>query len=117
MSMWIAGATMIVGAGSAIYGADKQRKLTNQTNDANRLAATSADQTNFDRWLMTRGIGEGGAPVNTKLPLWATVTRGAPRADGTAGRWRVAPSLPSGVPGVRRPGGGGKRSWQALGFA
>ena len=113
MSMWISGATLLVGAGTSIYGADKQRKLNNQAKDANKAENQSVRDENLRRYLMTRGVGANGMPINSKLPLWANVTRG-PNGFRVAAPNALAPRYALPAPAGATAGGGG-RSWAALG--
>lgn len=95
--MPVGAAVAIVGAGTAIYGADQNRKLTHQAQDANKLQNDQTNQLNYQRYLLGRGEGPGGAPVNTKLPLWASI-----RSVSSAPRVlvRKGTPLPSGTTAV-----------------
>ena len=73
MSMWIAGATLLVGTGTAVYGAQQNKKLAAANRDANKEAAELADESNWRRFLYSKGVGDNGEVVNAKLPMWAKV--------------------------------------------
>jgi hypothetical protein len=81
---WVAVAGIAVGAGTAIYGANKQKQNQQDANAANQASIANADQSAWNAYLMQRGINGGGnVPfgqiptnpqiVNSKLPLWANV--------------------------------------------
>lgn len=77
----------VIGGGVAMYGANKQSKDNAAARDMNLAAQQESERQNWLRYLMTRGINPGpdtrtgeipgatpGGAVNTKLPLWMTVT-------------------------------------------
>jgi hypothetical protein len=97
MSMaWVAVGTAALGAGTALYGANKQSQDQRSANDSNRAAIEAADRNAWNNYLMQRGIYGGnaatgtipgmqpGGAVNTRLPLWANLRMSsqptAPRA-------------------------------------
>lgn len=105
-----------VGIGTAVYGADQQRKNNNKAIDANKAATEGASNENWRRYLMTRGVGDNGQIVNTKLPLWAGVAR-----NPTTGAITVkAPAyMPSATPTPALGNGATtnyKRGWAGLGI-
>lgn len=101
---WVAIAVAAVGAGTAIYGANKQAKAVSSAAATNAGLQDQTNQSAWDNWLMTRGVNPEGAatgvipnnpqPINTRLPLWASVKRPGAVAAGfrIPGR-TVAPSL------------------------
>lgn len=80
--VWGAAIGAVVGGGIAMYGANKQSKDTAHAQDQNLAAQAAAEQTNWDRYLMQRGIAApnvpgyaAGTPINTRLPLWMKVVQ------------------------------------------
>jgi hypothetical protein len=82
--MWVGIGTAVLGAGTSIYGANKQKQAQQDANNANQASIADADQSAWNAYLMQRGLNAGGtAPfgvipqnaqaVNQKLPLWANV--------------------------------------------
>lgn len=71
----IAATASVAGVGLSAKGASDQKKA--------QKAALAQEQANFEaqqaensrRYMLSRGVDETGRAVNTKLPLWATVTR------------------------------------------
>ena len=92
MSGWIAGAvvgTGLIGAGASIYGANKTSKAIDKQTAANSAAQAEANKVGWTNYLLTRGIQPVGdvttgempnsyKAVNTRLPVWANVTRARP---------------------------------------
>lgn len=82
---WVAVGTAALGAGTALYGANKQAKTQAASDASNRAAIEQADRGAWNTYLMQRGVYGANAPtgtipgmqpggaVNTRLPLWATV--------------------------------------------
>jgi hypothetical protein len=77
--------TAAVGAGTAYYGAQQQKKAVNATNNANAAQVQGSNDYNWSNYLATRGLiptsptSAGQMPsssvaVNSRLPLWANVT-------------------------------------------
>jgi hypothetical protein len=76
-------ASAVVGAGASVYGSDKQSADSKAAAAANQQGVTAANDESWTSYLASRGVqtagnvpyGEypGGAAINTKLPLWATV--------------------------------------------
>lgn len=94
----------ILGAGATVYGAVTQQKASNAANAANQANVTQANNESWTNYLMSRGINPGGvvpygtipanAPaINTKLPLWATVS--APTGIGTGPAGSGGAALPA----------------------
>lgn len=91
-SLWIGLATVAVGAGSAIYGANQQKKANQAAVSANQANADQTNQSAWNSYLLSRGVNPAGAAtgtiptngqaVNTKLPLWANVSRPSGAAKG-----------------------------------
>lgn len=90
--IWGALAIAAVGAGTAIYGANQQKKANAAANATN---AENVDKTNDSAWasyLLARGVNPAGAKagvlpsnpqaVNTRLPLWAQVSRPGTASKG-----------------------------------
>lgn len=82
MSMvWTAIGTTAVGLGTSLYGANKNAQAQRDAQAQNVASQQAASAEDYRRWLLTRGIDSNtGGAVNTKLPLWAGVIRGAPGA-------------------------------------
>lgn len=83
---WAAAAVFVgaAGVGTALYGANKQAQAIKDTNAANSASVAAADKSNWNNYLLQRGLNtngtaatgmipSGAAPVNTKLPLWANI--------------------------------------------
>lgn len=94
MSMaWVAAATAVIGAGTSIYGANKQSDAIADANRINQQTQTDQNRAAWAAYLMTRGVNPTGAAtgqiptnpqaINTRLPLWAN----ANFATGKTG-WR-----------------------------
>ena len=92
---YIAAATAVAGTVSTLSGANKQSKDQAHTDDLNRAAVKEADLSQWQSYLMQRGLNPQGvtqfgdvptnaAPVNTKLPLWAEMTFNKPDAEVAA---------------------------------
>lgn len=97
---WAGTAVAVAGLGASMYGANKSAKATAKANAQNIAANQESDRLNFQQWLMSRGIGTNGQPVNTKLPFWMGARVRYPSAGG-AGRIvgpAVAPSAPYQMP-------------------
>lgn len=82
----IAGGAALAGAGIALHGANKQAKDNAAARADNAAAQAESERQNWVRYLMTRGVAPSadaqtgvvpgatpGAPINTKLPVWAKV--------------------------------------------
>lgn len=100
--IWAAVAAAAVGAGAAMYGANKQSKDNKAAQAQN---AGLQEQQNAQAWanyLMTRGVNPAGAgtgqiptnpqAINARLPLWATANFAKPGAQKT---WRKKGSTPA----------------------
>ena len=95
--MWPLLIASAIGAGTSLYGANKQSKDQARANAENTAAIKEADQSAWQNYLMQRGIYAGNAPtgtipgmqpgaaVNTKLPLWATVKMQPQATPGATG--------------------------------
>lgn len=123
---WIATATIgsaVIGAGASAYGARKQAKADAAAQEQNRQAVERQNRLEWAQYLMSRGINPGGdvapgqlptsgSPMNSRLPLWASVRRG-----GTG-----SPRLVVAMPGAASPAattstsGCPARSFEALGI-
>lgn len=84
---WVAVGTAVLGAGTSLYGANKQSKDNKAAADQNARLQREQNNASWANWLMTRGVAptsgvEAGVmptagnfnAVNTRLPLWATMT-------------------------------------------
>lgn len=103
VSSILAGSALAVGAGSAIYGADQQRKAINKANDANAKSVADTNAANYRMWLQSRGVGTNGQPINTKYPAWMTAQVGTTQKrrivpKGTASAAASTPTITSGTP-------------------
>ena len=101
--------TLLVGAagvGTALYGANKQADASSAANAQNQSNVTNANNESWTNYLASRGLNPGGtvpygtiptnaAPINTKLPLWATINVPNQFLPGGSGG------------GASLPGGGG----------
>jgi hypothetical protein len=125
MSGWITGATIgagVLGVGASLYGANKQAKSNDEANRLNKEQFDAQQLQNWNNYLMQRGINPAGnttvggygtgAPINSRLPLWASVARqdnpGPLRVvrRGTAGPARPsAGRLVATSPGSAQPAG------------
>lgn len=116
----------VVGAGTSLYGSNKQAKANAATNAANAKAVSDTNATNkamadeanklaWAQWLLQRGINPGSSvtpgvipqgtgAVNTRMPAWATVKRVVP-----AGRAPIRPARSTATDS-------GGRSWSSLGL-
>jgi hypothetical protein len=85
-----------LGAGASLYGANKQSKNQKATDASNRAAIQESDLNSWRGYLMQRGLNPSGVTtfgqiptnaqaVNTRLPLYATVSRPATSLAGTTG--------------------------------
>lgn len=90
---FIAAGTALVGAGLSYMGAKSNAAAQRDANLANIEAQKEANKQAYAQWLMTRGVGQNGQAVNTKLPLWAMANSnlGLPQ---TARRFRRVGSAP-----------------------
>ncbi len=102
--MWVGIGSVVVGAAGTLYGANAQKTANNKAMDANVAAQDKQNNSAWTNWLMSRGIqpnspvqagvtpGPGQyTAVNTKLPLWATmsVPVGGGNAPGGLGGTRI----------------------------
>ena len=79
---WMAvavGGSALLGAGTTLYGANKQSKAIDSANAANLAATEATNKQNYEMWLRSRGVGANGQPVNYVMPEWLTVNTTAPR--------------------------------------
>ncbi|MFH1742155.1 MAG: hypothetical protein ABIH23_24390 [bacterium] len=93
---WIPAIAGALGIGSSLYGANKQEKAQSASDAANRAAVAEQDRNSWVNYLMQRGLYQPnaatgtipgatpGAPMNTRLPLWASGNFASP-TGGT--RW------------------------------
>ena len=56
-------------------GAHDQKKAQRKALDQEQANFEAQQKENWRRYMLSRGVDETGRAVNTKLPLWATVTR------------------------------------------
>lgn len=93
----------VVGAGAALYGANKQSKDNKAAQDQNAQLQREQNNSSWVNWLMTRGMQPTGpvqagqvpqagqySAVNTRLPLWATMNMPAQTQPLTVVRRGVA---------------------------
>ncbi len=84
--IWGAAIAAAAGVGMGLYGANKQAKDSAAARDTTAASQAESERQNWVRYLMTRGITPSadtqtgvvpgatpGAPINTKLPVWAKV--------------------------------------------
>lgn len=82
--MWVGIGTAVLGAGTTLYGANKQAKAISSANASNQEAVDKQNQSDWNNYLLQRGIYTGGSAttgsiptnataVNTRMPLWASV--------------------------------------------
>lgn len=96
--MWVGIGSTVLGAGASLYGANKQSKDNQAAQDQNARLQQEQNNNQWVSWLMSRGvqptgpISAGTIPqagqfkaVNTRLPLWATMTP-KPAPQSTVGR-------------------------------
>lgn len=86
----------VAGAGAAVYGASQAGKAQDAATAAGSASAAASDNSAWHSYLLSRGldptgaatgqIPQGAAPVNTRLPLWASVTA-TPPGGTTPARW------------------------------
>jgi hypothetical protein len=105
-------AASAIGAGATAYGANKQSKDNAAAQDENRKATDENNRLAWVNYLMSRGINptgvtaagqlpSSGSPINSRLPLWAIVTRPTTspvagfRVSGSATRPRLAVRMPA----------------------
>lgn len=112
--IWGAIAVAAVGAGAAVYGANQQKKANQTAIDANNANADKTNQSAWNSYLLSRGVNPAGVAtgqlpqnaqaVNTKLPLWASVTRPGTAAKGfRIGGTSAGPKLALGGTGFSQP--------------
>lgn len=114
--MWVGISTAVLGTGAQLYGANKQAKAVEAANKQNAELQAQQNQSAWNAYLMSRGVNPNGAAtgsiptnpqaINTKLPLWANVTR----TNGASPRLAMSP------PAAATTGGVGGRSWSGLGI-
>lgn len=93
--MWVGIGSAVLGAGTSLYGANKQAKSVAEANATNDARLAEQNQSAWNAYLLSRGVNPAGAatgslpsnpqPVNSKLPLWATSSFAKPGATKT---WR-----------------------------
>ena len=71
----IAAASSVAGVGLAAKGASDQKKANKKALAQEQANFEAQQAENWRRYMLSRGVNETGRAVNTKLPLWATVTR------------------------------------------
>lgn len=99
---WVAAAVVgsgLIGAGTALYGANKQSQDNRAAQDQNARLQQDQNNAQWTNWLMTRGVAPtspvtaGVMPTagnytatNTRLPLWANINLPTPRAAPTGAK-------------------------------
>jgi hypothetical protein len=112
-----------LGAGAAIYGANKQADASSAANTANQQNVQTANNESWTNYLASRGLNPGGtvaygtiptnaAPINTKLPLWATVNVPNNLASPGGSSGASSPALASAI-----SSGGGMGASPVAGYA
>lgn len=72
----IAAASSVAGVGLAAKGASDQKKANKKALAQEQQNFEAQQAENWRRYMLSRGVDQStGRAVNTKLPLWATVTR------------------------------------------
>lgn len=100
--MWVGIGSLAVGAGTTIYGANKQSKDNKAAQAQNAELQDKQNAAAWANYLMQRGLNPNGAvtgqiptsgqAINTKLPLWASANFAAP---GAKSRWVKKGTLPT----------------------
>lgn len=95
-------ATAVIGAGTSLYGANKQAKANASAQAENTRLQEQQNQQAWANYLMTRGVNPAGAAtgqiptnpqaINARLPLWASANFARPGARKT---WRKIGSSPT----------------------
>lgn len=100
VAAWAAVGVGVAGIGASMYGANKNAKAQAAANAANVQAQEDANRIAYEQWLMTRGVGRNGEPVNTRLPLWATAPAGfgVPKTQRRFRRASAARALAAAAP-------------------
>ena len=104
-SLWIGIASLAVGAGTAYYGAQQQKKAVNSANNANASLQQNQNDQSWTNYLATRGISPttpvlagqmpsagGYTAINTRLPLWAGIVAKPANNGGSFLRKKGEPS-------------------------
>lgn len=93
--------TSAVGAGTAIYGANQNKKAIDNANKTNQQIAADTNAANYQLWLESRGQMSDGTAVNTKLPRWMTVrVNGTPTVKRALVKKGQSPTLANPYAGV-----------------
>ncbi len=111
---WVAiavGGGAVLGAGVSLIGMNKQGQANSAANQANQSAQNQQNQSAWSSYLMTRGIAPTGPvtpgvipaagnfqAVNTRLPLWATVSQTTVPIGNQAARGPIGGAAPGGAP-------------------
>lgn len=93
--MWVGLGSAVLGAGTSLYGANKQSKANQSAQDQNAALQREQNAAAWANYLMSRGVNPAGATtgqiptnpqaINAKLPLWASARFAQPSAQKT---WR-----------------------------
>lgn len=70
-----AGVVGLGGLALSAKGASDQKKANKKALAQEQANFEAQQAENWKRYMLSRGVDETGRAVNTKLPLWATVTR------------------------------------------
>lgn len=129
--MWVGIGSAVLGAGTSLYGANKQSKDNRAAQAENARLQEQQNAAAWANYLMQRGLNPNGATtgqipqnaqaINTRLPLWASANfakPGAPRrwvkkgtlpqSGGLARQTYAAPPVaPVSAPVASAPSGGG----------
>ena len=70
-----AGVVGAAGIAMSAKGAHDQKKAQRKALAQEQANFEAQQAENWRRYMLSRGVDETGRAVNTKLPLWATVTR------------------------------------------
>lgn len=95
--MWVGIGSAVLGAGTALYGANKQSKDNAHALDVNQQQQDKQNNVQWINYLMSRGVQPTGPvatgvvpgpgqsrAINAKLPLWATIAVPKQSAAGAA---------------------------------
>lgn len=90
----VAGGLAAAGTAASVYGANKQSKAIKSANNANRQSVNDTNAANYRLWLESRGVGDGGQAVNTKMPRWMTTQVGTGGGRQTVRKSAAGPAAP-----------------------
>ena len=102
-----------VGTGAALYGANKQSKDNKAAQNQNAAMQAEQNLSNWQNYILQRGLDPSGVSevgqmptnaraVNSRLPLYATLTRATGNTPLTVTRKAGPPTAASGLTRVKR---------------